>query len=324
MLVANSKQSISSQIDFDEKLLESVVSKSLGKSKVLENRYLSYAYTNKTILMRFDDGTKVVVKVSVKEDRYPKLALEIELIERLLKDSKIPVPAILFKDLEMKEFPYPFVIYSFLDGTNLVDAIDEIQDKGEVGVDLAWIAFELHKFDYPEPKFSLASKGQAQSWKQIITETCENGLKTLKDNNYERLSELEKWVTNHISLVVEPKQYSLIHRDLQPQNIHWNIQEKRIQGVFDFESAMSGDFYFEFNFLERNLFKTYPEIKKSFYEAYNKHTPLRKDYDRLVLFYEVVRDLYFYPRDIKYGELDRANGDIESIERLVLHEFNVG
>lgn len=324
MLVANSNQSLSSQIKFDERLLEKVIAKNLKKKSVVETRYLSYAYTNKTILMRFDDNSKVVVKVSVKEDRYAKLSLEIDLIERVSKESKIPVPKVLYKDLQMTEFQYPFVVYSFLNGGNLVDAIDRIKDKGHVGIDLAWITFELHKFDYPEPKFSLASNGDKKTWCEIVSETCENGLLALRGNNYERLAKLEKWIEKHISLVKEPSQYSLIHRDLQPQNIHWNLKGKKIQGVFDFESAMSGDFYFEFNFLERNLFKTYPEIRETFYNTYNKNTPLRKDFERLVLFYEVVRDLYFYPRDIKYGELDRANGDIESIERLVLHEFNVG
>lgn len=324
MLVADSKQSISMQVDFDEQKLKDLVSKLFNNTKIEEVRYLSYAYTNKTMLFRFPDNRKVVVKVCVKEDRYPKLKLEVELIKRLGDETKLPIPKILHQDLSRDLFDYPFVIYSYLNGENLVDAMDYIADKKHVGIELARLSAEIHKIRIPNPSFSLATPYKGESWVGIINEICSNGIEALRSHNYERTNEIESYVNANITSISEPEQYCLIHRDLQPQNVHWDNKTKKVKGIFDFESAMSGDNLFEFNFLERQLFRTYPEMREPFYSTYSKISKLRPDFKKVVKFYEVVRDLYFFPRDLKYGELDRANGDIESLERTIFKDLNVG
>jgi aminoglycoside phosphotransferase (APT) family kinase protein len=324
MLTAQTKLSLSSQAEFDESKFKELVSKIFEGKDIEELRYLSYAYTNKTMLVRFADGVKVVAKVSIKEDRFKKLALEVELVKRLKKETSLPVPDVLHSDQSRESFEYPFVIYSFLNGENLVDSIEHIKDKAKVGEELAKLTAGIHSVKLPSPKFSLTTEDEDEKWVDIIRQTCSDGIDALKHNHYERAGDIEKYVKENITLVSEPKEYTLIHRDLQPQNIHWNSKNSFIQGIFDFETAMSGDPVFEFNFLERQLFKVYPEIKKAFYPTYAKLSTLPDNLEGLVKFYEVTRDLHFYPRDIKYGELDRANGDIESLERLIFDDYNVG
>lgn len=325
-MVASSSQSISSQIDLDVKVIEAIISNIANKNNIEEIRYLSYAFTNKVILVRLKNEAfeKVVLKVCVKEDRVPKLKLETELISRLSKETNLPVPHIIFKDLSPKNLTYPFVIYSFLKGENLADAIVHITNKEKLGEQLALIASELHKISFDIPHLSLAVQEGNQTWIDIVKDICNVGIKQLKVNNFQRVNAIEDYVNKNFPLVKEPKSYKLIHRDIQPQNIHWDNDLQEITGIFDFESAMSGDYHFEFNFLERRLFKQYPEIRKSFYKAYATYSELDSNFEQLVKFYEVVRDLYFYNRDLFYRELDRANSDIESLERLILNDWNEG
>lgn len=324
-LTMSTNKPISSQVSLDNKLVGKLLSSVFGNSAVEEIRYLSYAFTNKTALVRLSgEREKVVVKICVKEDRFPKLELEAQLIERISRETELPVPQILHKDFSRERFLYPFVIYSFLPGENLVDSIVHINDKTKLGAELGRLASQLHQIIFDKPSFSLASVEKTPQWTMIIGIICQRGIRCLRENNYSRTEDVENYVKKKISIVQEPKKYCLIHRDLQPQNLHWDNQSEKIVGLFDFESAMSGDHHFEFNFLERKLFKTYPETRETFYSSYAEQGQLGQNYKELVKFYEVVRDLYFYDRDTHYGELDRANGDIESIERLILGDWMVG
>ena len=323
-LTMSTDKSISSQVQIEDKLIESLLSSLFKGSSVQEIRYLSYAFTNKTALVRFSSGERAVIKICVKEDRFSKLKLEVDLIERISSETGLPVPKVLHKDLSMKKFQYPFVVYSFLPGENLVDSIIHVKDKNRLGIELGRVAGQLHQITFDRPKFSLAAEDSQSSWIEIIGAICKTGIDRLRESNYSRIADAERYVQKNIAKIVEPKDYSLIHRDLQPQNLHWDSQSQKIVGIFDFESAMSGDRHFEFNFLERKLFKTYPDVRKGFYSSYSKHNRLDRNYEDIVKFYEVVRDLYFYDRDLHYGELDRANGDIESIERLIFDDWLVG
>lgn len=296
-----------------------LVKSKLDKKCSVKFTYLSYAFTNKTLLLEFSDHTKYVAKVCIKEDRFSKIELEAALLEKVGLETIVPVPKVIYKDFSQKEFQYPFAIYSFLKGKNLVDVIQDVNDYEKLGEDLAYITFQLHQIVYPMPLFSLANKQEEfSSWTEIIRGVCEEGIKALYDNNFKNASQIEKKVTNSIDIVREPVKYSLIHRDLQPQNVHWDTSSNKIIGVFDFESAGSGDFYFEFNFLERKLFKQYPMVKKAFYKKYNSHTILQKDFEELVKFYEIVRELYFFVRNAKYNEFDRQKKNIEALEELMM------
>ena len=151
--------SLSSQVQIDNKEIEEMLSNLFPTNTVLEIRYLSYAYTNKTALVRLKGkNDKVVIKICVKEDRFPKLELETNLIERISAETDLPVPKILYKDLSMKKFSYPFVVYSFLPGENLADSIIHIEDKVTLGTELGKIASQLHKITFGKPQFSLAER----------------------------------------------------------------------------------------------------------------------------------------------------------------------
>jgi aminoglycoside phosphotransferase (APT) family kinase protein len=311
----DSKMSLSSQVYIDDKQVGLILAEILGKSEAKEIRYLSYAFTNKTLLVRFDEND---------QDRFPKLELETNLISRIALETDLPVPSILYKDFSRKRIGYPFVVYSFLSGENLADSIIHIEKKEKLGIELGKLASVLHQIKFDDPKFSLASTEKNNSWKKILEEVITTGVNKLQTNNYVRVKGIEEYIKKEFSKIQEPKNYSLVHRDLQQQNLHWDNKLEKIVGVFDFESAMAGDHHFEFNFLERRLFKTYPVIRKSFYDTYSKHGNLNENHENIVRFYEVIRDLYFYNRDIQYGELDRANEDVESIERLVFDNWQVG
>lgn len=325
-MTMHTTQSVASQVDLDASYLDRVIQKTFENAAIREVRHLSYAYTNKTILVRLGGvrENKVVVKICVKKDRFPKLKLEADLIHRASTEVGLPVPKIINKDFSLKIIPYPFIIFSFLPGENLADAIIHIEDKGKLGQEIAQIASKIHTIKVDEPHFSLAEKIKYKSWVEIVETVCATGIKRLRENKYSRTTEVERYVSDNIKCVREPEKHTLIHRDIQPQNLHWDNKLKKIVGVFDFESAMSGDYHFEFNFLERMLFKAYPIVRTSFYNTYAKHNKLQENYEQLVRFYEVVRDLYFYDRDIDYGELDRADAAIESIERLIFRDWSVG
>lgn len=306
-----------SRVQFDERQLMSIVSGSLGGKTVEKSGQLPYSSSNRTLYISFDDGLDVIVKASVKESRFNRIIVESELIKRLKTETDLPLPEVLHVDSSRTSFPYPFVVYSFVGGTNLVDAITDIEDKKKVGVELADVAYQIHQIEFDSPQFSIAKGEMSESWEALLRGVCTAGITALTEQGCENIDAIQEYVDTNLKLVGEPSSYKLIHRDLQPQNLNWDVQEGRISGVFDFEAAMAGDPLFDFTYLEMRLFKAYPEIRKAFYETYSRHSPLRHDYEKAIEFYGVVRDLIFYPRNINYGELDRAEVALKSIEQVV-------
>ncbi|KKQ48988.1 MAG: hypothetical protein US95_C0003G0018 [Candidatus Woesebacteria bacterium GW2011_GWB1_38_5] len=320
MLIVGSKNSLPSQVSFDEQQLVSLLSNIFDGKKAKELYPLPYSSSNKTLILTFDDNSNIVVKVSVRESRFDRISMEANLIKQLSKKTKLPLPQVLHTDFSRNDFQYPFVVYSYVKGINLVDAIKKIKNKKIIGTELANIANQIHQIEYMYPQFSLAKSPISKNWKSLIQEACNLGLTALDSHGYKNIIALEKYVHTKMKLIEEPRSYRLIHRDLQPQNIHWDLYLNRINGVFDFEAAMSGDYLFEFAYLETRLFKEHPEIRDSFYETYSRYNPLRSNYKEIVKFYEVVRDLIFFERDISYNELDRAKIALESLERIALED----
>lgn len=322
MLISDTKQSLSSRSTVEPREIQRLVKRAWPKALVLKIKPLAYAFTNKTFLLELEGGPeRVVLKISAQPDRYDRLRSEVSLIKRLTTETSLPLPEILYEDLSGREFVHPFVFYSFLPGTNLVDAIDNIKSLPRLGQELARVALEIHKIKFPEAQFSLGQPEKETNWRNLINEKIERGLQKLAEAEYPKLTKLKGYLKEARPLLSEPENYSLVHRDFQAQNIHWDEKSQKIVGLFDFESAMSGDHHFEFNFLERYLFRAYPEVANTFYPTYAKGGKLQENFRELVRFYGVVRDLYFFVRDIEYREFDRSQKALESIEKLVFGDF---
>ncbi|KKU19673.1 MAG: hypothetical protein UX77_C0003G0070 [Parcubacteria group bacterium GW2011_GWA1_47_11] len=316
-LVDHTLSSISQKVSISNEQIVKLLENVFPGNEVQKIVTMPHAYTNKTIKVLLRDDPQIcIVKISLVEKRYAGLKLEIELLEKL-KKIDIPVPKVFYSDLSLKAFSYPFAVYSFLSGDNLADVIDKIKDQDLLGRELADQAWKIHQLTFKKPYFSLA-KPPADSWKQIWEEKMSMALPYFKQAEYSKYDLLSKAVEGGLLKLTEPEKYVLVHRDLQPQNINWDLSSSKIVGIFDFESAMSGDFMFDFALLERGLFKKYPLVKKGFYDEYALKYKLPAGFESSVKFYALMHLVYFYMRSVQEGWPERVKINMQRVTDMLM------
>ena len=139
-----------------------------------------------------------------------------------------------------------------------------------------------------------------------------------KQIEYSKYDQLSKTIEGGLLKLTEPERYVLVHRDLQPQNINWDLRNSKIVGIFDFESAMSGDFMFDFALLERGLFKEYPLVKKGFYDGYGLRYKFPAGFEKTIEFYALMHLVYFFMRSVQEGWPERVKINLQRVTDMLM------
>lgn len=304
------------RVDFHEMEIAQIIGMWNRKAKVLGWEPFKFGYSNKIYKVELKGMQPVVLKIAVVPQRYDKLAAEIKLV-RKLAGHDLPLPEVLFSMNNRLEYKYPFVIYRLIDGDNLMEVIDSMpkSDLGKVAENLGEISAKLHKATY-EHVIDFGKERVYADWVDFVTEIMDNGIFKMKENNLriDLVKKIEVLYEGMRKTLVEPNAYSLIHRDLQAMNVL--VDGSRIVGVLDFESAMSGDYLYEFAFLEGLLFDRYPGSREAFYNGYRKRGRLPENYQEIIGFYTVMSKLYYIQRAVDYKEPDRFKENFDYLERF--------
>lgn len=302
--------------NFDELDIPRLVAMWDKKARVLGWEPFKFGYSNKIYKVKLEAKDPVVLKIAVVPQRYDKLAAEIKLV-RKLAGRDIPLPEVLFSMTNRLEYKYPFVIYRYIDGDNLMEVIGDLPKSSLVKISehLGRLSANLHKATY-EHVIDFGRERIYKDWVDFVTEIMDNGLFKMRENNL-RVDLIRKAEVLYAGIkgsLVEPNSYSLIHRDLQAMNLL--IRDGKIVGVLDFESAISGDYLYEFAFLEGLLFDCYPVTREPFYRGYRKEGRLPENYQEIIKFYAVMSKMYFIQRAIDYKEPDRYKENFDYLERF--------
>jgi len=314
-LVVATNKPLHARVTISEEEIADLVHSFDAKAVVQSVAPLPHGFNNKISLVTTDTN-KYVVKISVAEDKFKKLAVEADILEKLAAQTDLPVPKVLHSDFSQTTFAFPFAIYSYVSGENLVDCIEQVADKKVIGQELARAVAAIHSIHYPAAYFSLSSDKPDASWQAALRKKYDEAWPYFAQSGLPFVDTVRQELETGFANLKEPTSYTLIHRDLQPQNFHWDLTTNKLVGLFDFETAMSGDFLYEFSLLERNLFRLYPEIKESFYQTYSDISPLPENYPQQIAFYLLNQLVYFYMRSVQKSEDDRLAHLATEIEAL--------
>jgi Ser/Thr protein kinase RdoA (MazF antagonist) len=309
------------RVNFDELEISRLVGMWDKGAKVINWEPFKFGYSNKIYKVNIAEKDPVVLKIAVVPQRYDKLAAEIKLVGKLAGRG-IPLPEIVFSMTNRLIYKYPFVIYRFIDGENLMEVIDNLpkQVLAEIAESLGEMTAKLHKATQGDV-IDFGRERIYKDWVDFVTEIMDNGIFKMKENNLR--ADLVKKVENLYAEIkgslVEPNGYSFIHRDLQAMNIL--VKGPQIVGLLDFESAMSGDYLYEFAFLEGLLFDRYPVAREPFYKGYRKNGRLPENYKEIIGFYTVMSKMYFIQRAIEYKEPDRFKENFDYLDRFFRSGF---
>lgn len=247
-----------------------------------------------------DNEQKLIVKFLSNKNQINRRFLERNCYLHLKSNKlNVPIPEPIVIDTSLRILNCAFVIEEYLEGDNLFQVIDKVENKAELMRNLAKVIVRLNSvaFDshgYLNQNFEVEP---VITWKDLILNEINQYISIIRDNHFlleQEVYKLEKKIKKDLLYLFKsnpsPK---LVHNDLTDRNI--KICESSpgrfyVSGIIDFELALSGDPLRDLSKLEY-FFDKNPGYKSLFYKEYCKHFNLSNDYQQRVEFYCILNSL---------------------------------
>ena len=193
----------------------------------------------------------LVFRANLGFNKIPEYAMKTEkLICDQVIELNIPTNKVLYVDVTRKKYSFDFQIQGCLIGADIEnnfkgtkEEYDKISfDIGKYIAQYSQIKFEGYgMFDEKAVKINLL-KGTKKTFYGYVTTCLENDIKYLNDVNVISKTtgeEIVKLFEEYKPIINSVKKGSLVHHDLADHNIFF--KEDKITGIFDWETAVSGD-----------------------------------------------------------------------------------
>jgi aminoglycoside phosphotransferase (APT) family kinase protein len=307
------------------------------KSKIIRKESRGYSHE----IFEFETGKafeKMILKICVGE-REDKFSLKKEgRIHQILQEIGIPVPKVIEVDDSRKIIPLEFMMCSYLKGENLDKIWEKLpkREQEEISEKMGEILGKIHniKFDkcgvlkadgIDNPSFSFKKLGKGvklnSSSYYILGGTLHDlcGLVVNKNFNRGLLNKIFDYLVKNQRLAESKEKFSLIHGDFIPGNIKViKVRGKwEICGVLDFEYAASMPKEYDFIKLHRSGFFEKEHLKKGLLKGYLRYQKIPKNFEEIVKFMRICRDIPFAVLLFKAGNFEHANKVIGYIKKEI-------
>ncbi|QDP41579.1 phosphotransferase family protein [Radiobacillus deserti] len=228
-------------------IVRNILKPFLKEKVVLHIQPLSGGLNNSNIKITTDTNESFVLRIYSKNSK----SIEIERkILNLVKD-KVPVPQVLYIDSSCSVLKHPFLILSWVNGTQLSEVMSEKSPKNtsSIGNAVGKALSQIHKVKFAEPgffdeelKITQNVKLNADTFLMYIEESLLLGYGN-KHIGMELCNEVLRFSKEKSHLINNlEEQNSLVHSDFNPLNILVEDRDRtiNISGILDWEYAFSG------------------------------------------------------------------------------------
>lgn len=228
-------------------MVRTILQPYLKERFVIQIQPLSGGLNNSNIKITTNSHESFVLRIYSKNSK----GIEVERKILNLLNNKVPVPQVLFIDSSRSVLEYPFLILSWVNGTQLSVMMDEKNKTRIPGIGSAVgeSLSQIHKVKFPvsgffDDKLNISQyvKLNANVFLMYIEESLVQGygnkhLGVELCNEVLRFSQEQSHLINNLE-----EQNSLVHGDFNPLNILVEERDRniKISGVMDWEYAFSG------------------------------------------------------------------------------------
>jgi aminoglycoside phosphotransferase (APT) family kinase protein len=218
--------------------------------------YFSSAYG-----IEFVDGRKVVLKVAPPDDvpllRYELdlLGAEVAVMERLRRDTDVPVPRVLLHDPSREIIPAPYFVMEFVEGTPLHRVRDRLPPGDRRAVDrrIGEIVREINGITGPDFGYVAARQPRFATWPKAFDRMLRDVLADGEDAGVSLgvpYPEILALCRHRAPALAEVREARLVHWDVWAGNVFVDPDRLEVTGLIDCERSLWGDPLLEFNFRE--------------------------------------------------------------------------
>lgn len=248
---------------------QKIIGRVFSKAKVVSIREFKKGMMNKTFDVKLSDKN-VVLRIYPRESW--KAVKEQYLYSLLAKRTRVPVPKVYKIDTSKKLIPFAYSILSKVEGMELGKVYKKTKNKGLIKDAAKYLAkihsIKFNKFGWivgkqVKPKFS--------KWKDFFDYGLEHKLVKIRKISKvpnELIKQTKAYIEEHHDLLNIKSKPCLIHKDYHFSHII--ADEKRINGIIDFEWAVAGHNELDLIKSEWWMFEKLPEIRSIFHKAYKQ------------------------------------------------------
>lgn len=241
----------------DQETLNKLVQKAFKDVHIDKFTELTEGYFNVAYLINLSNGNEVILKIappsSTKVMRYEKniMKAEVEVMRLVRKNTKVPVPEILFYDDTHSICDSDYFFMAKLDGSSYSSIKDSLTEDEKKAIEFKLGQYNKKINEIINDRFGYFAQEDKQnvSW----SETFYNFVSDLINDAIDIGTELPMDSDAILSLV---KSNLYVCDDvLQPKLVHWDlwdgnvfVNKGEIVGIIDFERAIWGDPLMEYYF----------------------------------------------------------------------------
>ncbi|MBW2980031.1 aminoglycoside phosphotransferase family protein [Candidatus Woesearchaeota archaeon] len=240
------------------------------KLKVVSIREFKKGMMNRTYDVKLSNKENVVLRVYPRESW--KAVKEKYLYELVAKKVKVPVPHVYRIDTSKKTIPFAYSVLSKLKGRELGKIYLKTKNKKLIR-DAATYLAKMHSIKFNSFGWIIGKeiKPRFSTWKGYFDYGLKHKLDKIKKITKvpkQIIKETKKYVEEHQELLDIKSKPCLIHKDYHFSHII--ADEKKINGIIDFEWAISGHNELDLIKSEWWMFEKLPEIRPIFHKAYKQ------------------------------------------------------
>jgi aminoglycoside phosphotransferase (APT) family kinase protein len=279
-----------------------------------------------------DIGRKVILRIaSADRDEKSNIAKELWVMDAF-REQGVPVPEILSHNIG-DDFPFHYIIMKKLSDRALSDALPSMDKKQRLQI-MRSIGKLMAKMHIPLKEFGeLCADGRlfrerSFKFRKIKDPLPHNPwiahqLKDIGENlgelraygliDAEKATRILAYAYSNTHLLQDATPV-LCHVDLIPNHIF--IKDGEVTGIIDFEFAAAYPREFEFVKFSRLGILENEEEKNALLEGYGKEK-LSANFDRLLTYYRVTRDLGFCRHTAQSGDIDACRAALARVLALI-------
>jgi aminoglycoside phosphotransferase (APT) family kinase protein len=222
---------------------------------------LEDGYFCATYRIDFVDGRRVVLKVAPDNDahllRYERdlMSTEVAVIDRLRRDTGVPVPRVLHHDPSGKIITSPYFVMEFIDGTPLHRLRKDLPERSCRSIDrqVGRTVREINEVAGTDFGYIASCQPRFSTWPEAFDRMLHDvladgeGAGVSLDVPY---SEILSRCTAAYPALEEVQQPRLVHWDVWDANVFVDPDRLTVTGIIDFERTLWGDPLMEANFRE--------------------------------------------------------------------------
>lgn len=249
---------------------QKIIGRLFPKAKVVGIREFKKGMINRTYDVKLSSKENVVLRIYPRESW--KAVKEKYLYDLLAKRTNVPVPEVYKIDTSKRLIPYAYSVLSKLEGRELSKIYLKTKNKKLISDAGRYLA-KIHSIKFSRFGWIVGKeiKPKFKDWRAYFDYGLEHKLDKIKKINKvpkEIITETKKYVEEHQGLLDIKSKPCLIHKDYHFSHII--ADEGKINGIIDFEWAISGHNELDLIKSEWWMFEKLPEIRPIFHKAYKQ------------------------------------------------------